>query len=234
MQIKSVVIIVVILVVCWFLVIPALLPVIHTNPIDAKASAVIGDTLTLANQSGLSLYWYERSVAADPNSTETLNKLGIAYQKSGNITAANAVYDRVIGMSENTTQGLVLKANTLARQGKYPEAVTYYNEVLEQTPNDATVLVLKGDVLLADAISQQQNMHAYAKNINNYSGSGTAVQAGEYDGLKGSDSYQEAIQSYQKAMQINPALTATVTAKIMSATMNQVNDYQSILNDLNG
>lgn len=230
MQIKSIVVIVAILALGWFLVIPALLPVVHVNPVDAKASAVIGDTLTLANQSDLSLYWYERSVAADPNCTDTLNKLGIAYQKCGNSTAANQAFDKVIVLSENTTQGMLLRANTFARQGKYSEAVTCYNQVLKETPNDANVLMYKGDVLLVDAMSQQQKIHEYTKNINDYS---TSPQASNYDGLKGMESYQEAVQCYQKAMQINPALSATVTAKIMSATMNQVNDYQNILSDLN-
>lgn len=231
MQIKSIAIIVAFIVVGWFLIVPALLPVIHYNPIDAKASAAIGDTLVLSNKSEFALYWYERAVAADPNSTDTLNKLGIAYQKTGNMTAANQVYEKVIEQSGNSTTGLVLRANTLVRQGKYTEAVTYYNAALEQSPNDANILVFKGDALLASAVSRQQAIREYAKNINGDSGSTAQVNA--YDGLKGMDSYQEAIASYQKAMQINPALTATITAKIMSATMNQVNEAQSILNDLN-
>ncbi|MEN6611076.1 MAG: tetratricopeptide repeat protein [Methanoregulaceae archaeon] len=232
MQIKSVVIIVAFIVIGWFLIVPALLPVIHYNPIDAKASAAIGDTLVLSNKSEFALYWYERAVAADPNSTDTLNKLGIAYQKTGNLTAANQVFEKVIEQSGNSTTGLELRANALVRQGKYAEAVTYYNKALEQSPNDATILVLKGDALLASAVSQQQAMREYAKNISGY-GSGNSAQVTAYDGLKGMDSYQEAIASYQKAMQINPALTATITAKIMSVTMNQVSESQNILNDLN-
>jgi len=49
--------------------------------------------------------------------------------------------------------------------------------------------------------------------------------------LESQQSYQNAMTSYQKAMQIDPSFYVIVSARILTATQNQVASYQSLLNN---
>lgn len=204
-------------------------PVTNFSRYDAKASVAIGDVLTSSNQSGLSLYWYERANADVPNDPDILKRIGDTDIRNGQTDAANQVFDTVLAANNNDTVALQRKGLILTSQGDYSDAVTYYDQVLAQNPNDANTLVMKGDTLMLSSMAQLQNLKDQAQNLGNYSSSGSD-QSG--NSIQDTDSYKEAIQCYDRAMLINPALTVPITAKIMSASMAQANAYQNILDDL--
>jgi len=205
-------------------------PVNHFARYDAKASVAMGDTVTLMGQPKLSFYWYQRANTDVPNDPDILKRLGITDLRTGKIQDADQIYNDVLASNTNDTEALQTEGIILAHEGNFTGAVAYYDQVLAQNPRDATTLSLKGDALLLSSIAQQQALQAYARNISQNSGSNAPVQA--YDSFKDVESYQEAVESYEKAMEIDPALTVPITAKIMGATMNQVDEYESILDNM--
>ena len=233
MQIKWIVLIVAFLAVSWFIVIPALDPVVHYAAVDAKASVAVGDALLIAEKPDWSRYWYTRAFAKAPNDSGILKRIGAGYLQTGQTKNATEAVDLALAIDRNDTAALQQKGLILAKEGNYAGAVAYYDRILATNPSDANTLVMKGDALLASSITQQKGLRDYARNISAYQNTESPGSVGSYDAMKGMESYRTAVESYQKAMQINPALTVTITGKIMSATMNQVDEYQSILNDLN-
>ncbi len=233
MQIKTIIFLIVIIITGYFLISFVFDPFDHVADYDAKASVAIGDALISANQSNMSMYWFDRAYADLPNDTDILKIRGDAYLRNGQLDQANQAFNEVLTSNSTDTVALQRTGMILTREGNYSGAVTYYDEVLAQNPNDANTLDLKGDALLLSSIAQQQAMQDYTQNISRDFGSGTSASAQSFDSLKMMDSYQEAVQSYNKAMEINPGLTIPITAKIMGATMNQVDEYQKVLNDLN-
>ena len=233
MRIITIIFLILVIIAGCFLVSDVFKPLDHLADYDAKASVAIGDALTSANQSNLSTYWYDRAYADAPNDTNILEKRGDAYLRNGQLDAANQAFSQVLAYNSTDSVALQREGMILTRDGDYTGAVADYDKVLAQNPNDANTLELKGDSLLLSSIAQQKAFQDYANNMTADLKSGTGSSAQSYDSLQDSDSYQQAVQSYDKAMQINPALTISITAKIMGVTMNQVSEYQQILNNLN-
>jgi len=205
-------------------------PIDNVARYDAKASVAIGDAVTLMNQPGMSFYWYQRANTDVPNDPDIMKRLGTADLRSGKIQNADQIYSSILASNQNDTEALRSEGIISAYEGNFPGAVADYDQILAQNPNDATTLSLKGDALLLSAIVQQQALQSAARSISQYPDGNTPPQSSiSYNDLA---SYQEAIQSYEQAMKINPALTIPITAKVMGVTSNGINEYESILNNM--
>jgi len=233
MQVKWIIILIVLIISGCVLLSFVFDPFAHVARYDARASVAIGDAFMSSGQPEWSTYWYDRALADLPNDTEILKIRGNAYLKNGQVNEAKQVFEEVLSLNNNDTVALQRKGVILTREGNYSGAIACYDKVLAQNPNDAPVLVLKGDTLLLTSISQQQAFKDYTRNISKSFNSDTSANAQSYDAFQATVSYQEAVRCYNQAMKINPALTVPITAKIMGVTMNQINEYEEILNDLN-
>src|SRR5208337_2068264 len=205
-------------------------PIDNVARYDAKASVAIGDAVTLMSQPGMSFYWYQRANTDVPNDPDIMKRLGTADLRSGKIQNADQIYSSILASNQKDTEALRSEGIISAYEGNFPGAVADYDQILAQNPNDATTLSLKGDALLLSALVQQQALQSAARSISQYPDGNTPPQSSiSYNDLA---SYQEAIQSYEQAMKINPALTIPITAKVMGVTSNGINEYESILNNM--
>jgi tetratricopeptide (TPR) repeat protein len=68
-------------------------------------------------------YWWAREgLLADPSFVGVLNTLGVIYQRSGHLAAAERVYHAVLTRHANQTQALHNLAQLLEQQGRHAEA----------------------------------------------------------------------------------------------------------------
>jgi tetratricopeptide (TPR) repeat protein len=232
MRIKWIIIIVAFLAAGWLILVPALDPVVHFDNYTKNADIAVGDTLSLMNRPDWAQYWYDRALAITPGDQDVQKKKGEVYLKTGKVREAEQIFDSVLNINQNDTAALLRKGDILLQDGNFTGAIEYYDNVLAANPSDANTLVRKGDALLYLSIDQQSGLRRYARNISQYSRSGENTPIASYEGLRAMDSYRESIDCYQKAMQIDPKLSVFISGRILSATMNQVNEYQNILNDL--
>jgi tetratricopeptide (TPR) repeat protein len=206
-------------------------PIVNSARYDAKASVAMGDTVTLMNQSEMSFYWYQRANTDVPNDPDIMKRLGAADLRSGKIQDADQIYSSILASNQNDTDALRTEGIVLANEGNFTGAVADYDQILAQNPNDASTLNLKGDALLLYSIVQQQAAlqsaaHSISQNPEGNPSAQSSISVNDFS------SYQEAIQSYEQAMKINPALALPITAKILGVTSNQINEYDSILNNM--
>jgi tetratricopeptide (TPR) repeat protein len=238
MRIKWIVFLALFFSVVAFLIVPAITSSGRLNEMTRTADVSLGDMMALLNQPAFAVQLYDFALRISPNDTSILMKKGELLDKSGNTTEAEKLYDTILNLNQNETSALLSKGDLLLQEGEYRNAIGYYNRVLDVNPNDANTLVRKGDALLFLSIEDQQRLRSIARTFSQPSGSpgysSAPDQTASYEALKSVESYKNAVECYQKAIQIDPKLSVFITGRIMGATQNQLNNYEQILKDIQG
>lgn len=86
------------------------------------------------------IYYYDQSLAADPNNIDILNNKGSALAKMKFYDEAIMHYDSVLAIEPNNFQALNNKANALANLEKYNEAIPTYNKALVTASGNPIIL----------------------------------------------------------------------------------------------
>jgi tetratricopeptide (TPR) repeat protein len=231
MRVKWIVFLVLIILAMVFFILPTYAPTVTVKSVVQGARVTSGDTLLLLNQSDYALTLYDSALAENASDPMILKKKGEALIKCGRIQDAEQVYQQVLSQDGNDTAALVRKGDTLYQQGNLKGALSYYDQAIAVKPDDAHTWMRKGDALLMISIDEGQKLHEVAKGLSKQPGdSGYHPISAEQ--LESMDSYQKAVESYQKAMEIDPKLSVVVSTRILGATQNQVNSYQSLMKDV--
>ena len=227
MKLITIIILVLVIVVGWFVAVPMIAPDVTEKIVVRDAQVFLGDTCATANQSELALSLYEGALSMNATDPVILKKKGAMLIKCGRPTEAETVYQQILSQDPHDITALVKTGDSLASKGSLTEAVRYYDAALAINPEDASTLVRKGDAYLMMSMAETQKLPATARGLSDQTAPASAAQ------MQNMNSYQEAMNSYQKAMQIDPKLSVIVSARVMTATQSQVSGYQDILNNLN-
>lgn len=230
MKLKWILMFVVVAIVGVFVVLPAVAPTVTTKTIVRDAQVTLGDTCALMNQSELALMMYDTALTANATDTVILKKKGEALIKCGRAQEAEDVYQQVLSQNGSDATALTRAGDSLAQLGNLTGAIHYYDTALAITPRDSKILLRKGDAYLVMSMQETQRLQAVAKELSKQPGSG--YQTSSASQIETMQSYQNAMASYQKAMEIDPKLSLIVSTRVLGATQNQVSSYQEILNNL--
>jgi len=91
-------------------------------------------------QYGVAIEELKQMVAAQPNSTTLLSKLGEAYRLSGDKTNAIAYYQKAADLAPKQIGPTVMLAYVLSTSGHMQEAVSRYQQALATAPDDPVIL----------------------------------------------------------------------------------------------
>jgi tetratricopeptide (TPR) repeat protein len=211
-----------------FVILPAVAPTVTANDMIKTSYVTAGDTFFLMNQSEIALPFYDNALQMNTTDPVILKKKGEVLIKIGRISDANQVYSQVLTQNGNDTVALVRFGDVLMQQGDYKGALPYYQTALKNNPGNAVVWVKQGDAQLLMSVADPQNIHAMAKNLSQKPG----TTSGSNDQIVTMESYQDAMKSYQKAIELDPKLSVTVSTRVLGATQNQVNSYSDFFKDV--
>ena len=214
-----------------FVVVPALAPQVTEKTVMRDAEVTVGDTMAAMNQSELALTMYDYALSANTSDTVILKKKGEMLLKTGQSGEAAKIYEQVLSQDNNDPTALMRMGDSQVKAGNLDTALSYYDAALAITPDDSKILMKKGDTYLLMSSLELQKLQAAAKALAQQPGTPgyqPASSAGQVDSMQ---SYQNAMTAYQKAMQIDPKLSVFISARVMSATQNQVASYQELLNN---
>ncbi|WP_321506368.1 tetratricopeptide repeat protein [uncultured Methanoregula sp.] len=231
MRLIWIVFLAVVAIIMVFVIIPTYAPTVTTQTVIRDSQATAGDALVLMNQSELAIMWYDNALAVNTSDPVLLKKKGEALIKCGRAEEAGQIYQQVLSDNRNDTVALVRAGDALNKQGNYAGALEYYDAALAVNPNDAKTWLRKGDTHMMISEGEQQRLHDVAKGFSKQPGS-AGYQEISADQLPSMESQQKAVESYKKAMEIDPKLSVIVSARILEATQSQVSNYQSLLNDV--
>lgn len=226
MKTKWILLLVLLIIIGGIVILPCIAPSVTPKNIVRGAEMTTGDAFMIANQSEIALGCYEQALRLCPDDNEILKKKADALVRSGKTLEAGTIYAQVLAGNANDTAALVRAGDLLYRGGNYTDAISYYHTAITIQPDNARTWIKEGDAYLMLSIQEEQRLHEVAKNLGKTSGTSSAVSIGSMD------SYKTAVADYQKAMALDPKLTMEISAKLMGITQYQVNDYASLLNDL--
>ncbi|MDD1687491.1 tetratricopeptide repeat protein [Methanoregula sp.] len=228
MKLKWIILLVVVAIVGIFVVLPAVAPAVTEKTVVRDAQVSLGDTFAIMNQSELAISMYDNALSVNATDAVILKKKGEMLIKTGRVNEAETVYRQVLSQDGSDTTALMRAGDSLVRQGSLNEALSYYDAALAVNPMDSKIWMRKGDTYLIMSVEENKKLQAAAKALSvplsspNYQPS-SAIQ---YESMQ---SYKEAMASYQKAMEIDPKLSVMISARILTATQNQVAGYQDLL-----
>lgn len=214
-----------------FVILPTYAPTVSAKSIVRGTQVTTGDALLLLNQTDYALTMYDSALAMNASDPEILKKKGEVLIKCGRTQDAEQLYQQVLSQNGNDTAALVRKGDTLYQQGNLTGALSCYDIAISIKPDDAKTWLRKGDAYLMMSIDEQQKLHTIAKGLSKQPGT-QDYHPVSAEQIQSMDSYQKAVESYQKAMEIDPKLSVVVSTRILGATQNQVNSYQSLMNDV--
>lgn len=228
MKLKWVLLAVLILIVGYFLVLPAVEPSIPVNSVIRDGQVAVGDAFLLVNMSDMAIGQYDNALSVNATDPAVLKKKADALIKSGRTGEAEQIYRQLLARDANDPVALVRTGDLLYRQGDYTGAITAYDKALVVVPNSSAVWLHKGDAYLVLSMQEEQKLHEIAKSL------GKPDTDASVRPIESMESYKQAVESYQKAMQLNPGLALQVSTRMLGATQYQVNEYQRLLDDLKG
>ena len=207
---------------------------ISTKTIAAYGLTSAADTIATSKYPEYSLEIYDTANALEPGNTEIQMKRLYVLGSLGRVDEARVYLDQMFVMYPNETTPMIYKGDLLIQEGKYVDAVTCYEKALSADPKNAKIWVKKGDAYLIMAITNMTDIRDMYKNLTAGSNKpGTAGGAVSYDAFQSCQPYQEAMKSYNKAIELDPMTSITISGRILTSTKDLVETYEGILKDMN-
>lgn len=207
---------------------------ISTHTIAAHGLASAADTIAGSKYPEYSLEMYDTANALEPDNTEIQMKRLYVLGSLGRVDEAQAYLDQMVVMYPNETTPMIYKGDLLIQEGKYQDAVACYEKALSADPKNAKIWVKKGDAYLINAISEMTDIRDMYKNLTaNPVKPGSVKGSVPFDAFQSSQSYQEAVKSYNKAIELDPMTSIAISGRILTSTKDFVETYEGILKDMN-
>ncbi|MDP2796403.1 MAG: tetratricopeptide repeat protein [Methanoregula sp.] len=207
---------------------------ISTHSIAAYGLASAADTISDSKYPEYSLDVYDTAIALHPDNMEIQMKRLNVLGSIGRGDEARAYLDQIVVMYPNETTPMIYRGDLLIQEGKYQDAVACYEKAISADPKNARIWVKKGDAYLIMAITEMTEIRDIYKNLTaNSKKPGSAYGAVPFDAFQSSQLYQEAVKSYNKAIELDPMTSIAISGRILSSTQNLVETYEGILKDMN-
>jgi len=207
---------------------------ISTKTIAAYGLSSAADTIADSKYPEYSLGMYDTANALEPDNTKIQMKRLYVLGSLGRVDEARFYLDQMVVMYPNETTPMIYKGDLLILEGKYQDAVACYEKALSADPKNAKIWVKKGDAYLIMAMTDMTDIRDRYKNLTANSGkSGSANRSAPHDAFQSSQPYQEAVKSYNKAIEIDPMTSIAISGRILTSTQDLVTTYDGILKDMN-
>ena len=175
---------------------------------------------------------YESAIALSPNDTAIrMDEAGLM-QSLGRDGEARQDLEYVMATNPNETAPIVMTGNILYDQGQYEESIRYFEKALSVNGNDAQIWIRKGDASLAISIRENRKIRANFQALTTNNQDSGAASNETLDTLESTQSYQDAIESYNQAIKIDPFVSVEISSHIFAATQDLLNTEQGIVNDM--
>ena len=204
---------------------------ISTKTIAAYGLTSAADTIADSKYPEYSLDMYDTANALEPDNTKIQMKRLYVLGSLGRVDEARAYLDQMVVMYPNETTPMIYKGDLLIQEGRYQDAVTCYEKALSADPKNAKIWVKKGDAYLIMAMTDMTDIRDMYKNLT--ANSGSANRSAPHDAFQSSQPYQEAVKSYNKAIEIDPMTSIAISGRILTSTQDLVTTYDGILKDMN-
>ncbi len=112
------------------------------------------------------------------------------------------------------------------------ESIRYFEKALSVNGNDAQIWIRKGDASLAISIRENRKIRANFQALTTNNQDSGAASNETLDTLESTQSYQDAIESYNQAIKIDPFVSVEISSHIFAATQDLLNTEQGIVNDM--
>jgi tetratricopeptide (TPR) repeat protein len=175
---------------------------------------------------------YQSAIALSPNDTAIrMDEAGLM-QSLGRDEEARQDLEYVMATNPNETAPIVMTGNILYDQGQYEESIRYFERALSINGNDAQVWIQKGDASLALSLVENRKIRANFQTLTTDNQNPAAASNETLDTWASTQSYQDAMDSYNQAIKIDPLVSVEISSHILAATQDLLNTEQGIVNDM--
>ncbi len=179
------------------------------NVTNTKASLELSNRLKEQGNSHKSIQSYQEAIKINPDIIQPLLKLAKIYETEQNWLELAKCYRRMIGLNPENHSFYLNLAKALQKQNKFYGAIAAYQEAIALKPDiSATVYKNLGDLLVKEKDEVVNALKAYKKaaELNSDWKAGFYIKYGDI--LAKTEQLDEAISSYQKAIELQPNLAS--------------------------
>jgi tetratricopeptide (TPR) repeat protein len=144
--------------------------------------------------------YFDKVLAIDPNNILALYNKALALKKLGTYDEAITYFDKVVAIDPNNINASIGKGNTLYSLGRYDEAIESYDEALSINPNDD--LAKENRDLALKELGNDNEIPPSQNDTSDLQDTDALNKKGE--DLHRLGRYQEAIEYYDRALEIEP------------------------------
>ena len=182
-----------------------------------------GDDLLLRKLYHEALVEYETALAGDPYNSIAWNKLGIAHMRTGRYGDAELAFEKAIALDPHYTEAWTNMGDSRAALGDHQKAIEAYDRALGINQRDMYALLRKG-ISLQETGDSTQAMAVYQEVIRladwemrkhpNYASFDAEIWTNKGEALSRLGRYEEAVDSFNTALEINPKLERAKSGKV--------------------
>jgi len=198
----------------------------------AQGVSSAADTIASSRYPEYSLGAYDTAIEIQPDDTNIRIKKLYVLDRLGRVDEAQADLEEIITLHPNETTPIILKGDLLLEEGKFTEAVSCYEKAIAADPKNARLWIKKGDAHLLMAMTGMQEIRGMYRNLTAHGKPGQMGSAVAVDSFQTTQPYQDAVTSYNKAIELDPMTSVVISGRILSSTENLVDTYQGILQDM--
>jgi tetratricopeptide (TPR) repeat protein len=197
-----------------FLVGAMVMPVAATTQMEESVTLVqTGNDLMAQGRYGDALIAFDRAIEMDPYSSLAWNGRGIALLKMGAVKGAPEAFKKAVEIDPYYVTAWDNLGDSYTYLGRFSEAIDAYDRAIAVNPNDLYAMVHKG-MSLQELGKPEEAMRLYEETVRlaeyevrkhpNDARYDARLWANKGDALYRLGRYQEAMDAYSVALQINP------------------------------
>jgi tetratricopeptide (TPR) repeat protein len=190
------------------------IPVAATTQMEESVTLVqTGNDLMAQGRYGDALIAFDSAIEHDPYSSLAWNGRGIALLKMGAVKGAPEAFKKAVEIDPYYVTAWDNLGDSYTYLGSFPEAIDAYDRAIAVNPNDLYAMVHKG-MCLQELGKPEEAMQLYEKTVTlaeyevrkhpNDARYDARLWANKGDALYRLGRYQEAMDAYSVALQINP------------------------------
>jgi TM2 domain-containing membrane protein YozV len=200
--------------------------------VAAKSISLAAGEVAATKYPAYAVPLYESAIAFSPNDTAIRMDEANVMLSLGRDKEARQDLEYVMATNPNETAPIVMTGNILYDQGQYEESIQYFEKALSLNQRDAQIWIRKGDASLALSIKDNQKIRANFQTLTTDNQDPAAASKETLATLEASQSYQDAMESYNHAIKIDPFVSVEISSHILASTQNLLNTEQGIVNDI--
>ena len=190
------------------------MPVAATTQMEESVTLVqTGNDLMAQGRYGDALIAFDGAIGRDPYSSLAWNGRGIALLKMGAVKGAPEAFKKAVEIDPYYVTAWDNLGESYSYLGRFPEAIDAYDRAIAVNPNDLYAMVHKG-MSLQELGKPEEAMQLYEDTVRlaeyevrkhpNDARYDARLWANKGDALYRLGRYQEAMDAYSVALQINP------------------------------